>query len=367
MQSYIALGHLQVTNVSRPKVEDWWAGVLSTCMKACLITALMLISKFLSTWLRFTFDSRRMQRCKIPATIPYLFPILRSSVNFVWNPLQFIRTATYVSAPLGSNSGHHTKFSRFYDGKQGPVRIKVLGSEIFLIQGQENIVSLFKQTTASTATYVHMFFLKNLFGMNLIPLSAYKADDSGHRSEPYPNSMIEPHNRINFLTHDSLVRFLSGPSLILLFERFNRSLSDRLAAVEIGADWIQIPDFLEFIQMELSTAVLEATTGPQLVARNPTFVSDLFKYDSVIPTLSKRLPRCMAPKAYTIRDKMLCMIKNWHAYAREHFDEQLVDPNGDYDPFWGSEHIRYRQKILLNVDGFDEDAMASSDLGLIWA
>lgn len=126
-----------------------------------------------------------------------------------------------------------------------------------------------------------------------------------------------------------MVKFLSGPSLVLLFERFSRSLSERLVAVEIGADWKQISNFLEFIQMELSTAVLEATTGPQLVARNPTFVSDLFEYDSIIPTLSKGLSRCMAPKAYRIRDKLICMIKDWHAYAREHFDEQLVDPDGD--------------------------------------
>lgn len=152
-----------------------------------------------------------------------------------------------------------------------------------------------------------------------------------------------------------------------MVERFSRSLSDRLEAVDVGADWRELPDLLEFIQMEVSTAVLEATTGPQLVAQNPTFVSDLFKYDSAVPILSKGVPRCMAPEAYRTRDKMLYMIKNWHAYARQHFDNNLIGADGDFDPFWGSEHMRYRQKTLLNVDGFDEDALASSDLGLIWA
>ena len=240
----------------------------------------------------------------------------------------------------------------------------MLGSEIFLLQGPENIVSLFKQRTG---TFLHHFVLKNMFGMHSKPLSAYKADDSGHHSERYPGSITETHNRIDFLTHDLFVKFLSGPGLSRMFERFSRSLSDRLEAVDVGAEWREIPDLLEFIQMEVGTAILEAITGPQLVAQNPTFVSDLFKYDSAVPTLSKGVPRCIASEAYRTRDKMLHMIKIWHAYARKHFDNNLIDVDGDFDPFWGSEHMRCRQKTLLNVDGFDEDALASSDLGLIWA
>lgn len=240
----------------------------------------------------------------------------------------------------------------------------MLGSEIFLVQGRENIVSLFKQPTG---TFLHHFVLKNMFGMHSKSLSAYKADDSGHHYERYPGSMTEPHNRIDFLTHEMFAKFLSGPSLSRMFERFSQGLLDRLEAVDVGADWKEIPDLLEFIQMEVSAAILEAITGPQLLAQNPTFVSDLFKYDSAVPTLSKGVPRCIAPEAYRIRDKMLHMIKKWHAYARKHFDDNLIGADGDFDPFWGSEHMRYRQKTLLNVDGFDEDALASSDLGLIWA
>lgn len=214
---------------------------------------------------------------------------------------------------------------------------------------------------------MHMFCLKNLFGMRSKPLSVYAADDSGDRPEPHSGSTTEPRNRIDFLTHDSLVKFLSGPSLSRLYERFNRNLSNRLMALEIGTEWIEIPDFLEFIQMELSTAVLEATMGPQLIAQNPTFVRDLFEYDSAVPILSKGLPRFIYPKAYKIRDRMLFMIKRWYVYARDNFDDDLVDADGDFDPFWGSEHMRHRQRVLRKVDGFEDDAIASSDLGLIWA
>ena len=247
-----------------------------------------------------------------------------------------------------------------------PRRVKIVGSDIYLIQGQENIASLFKQTAASTATYMHMFCLKNLFGMHRGPLAVYEADDSGDRPEPHAGSTTASHNRIDFLTHESLVKYFSGPSMSRLFDRFNRSLANRLTNLAIGTEWEEIPDFLDIIQMNLSEAVLEAMMGPQILVQNPTFVADLFKYDSAMPTLSKGLPRFMDPAAYAIRDKMLFMIKRWYTYAETHFDEKLVDLDGDFDPCWGSEHMRYRQQVLRNVDGFDADAIASSDLGLIW-
>ena len=94
------------------------------------------------------------------------------------------------------------------------------------------------------------------------PLSTYKADNSGHHPERYPGSLVETRNRIDFLTHESLVRFSSGPNLARMFERFSKNLTDRLANIDAVADWEEIPDFLGFIQTELGTTVLEAIAGP---------------------------------------------------------------------------------------------------------
>lgn len=75
----------------------------------------------------------------------------------------------------------------------------------------------------------------------------------------------------------------------------------------------------------------------------------------------------MIPEAYETRDKLLGNIKQWHAYARKHFDGTKIDVDGDADPFWGSEFIRARQDMFMSMDGFDYDALASSDFGAIWA
>ena len=65
-------------------------------MKAVLILALPLVTNYLLSWIRFEFGSLGNEAYRTPATVPYIFPILCSSVNFVWDPLRFIRSATYV-------------------------------------------------------------------------------------------------------------------------------------------------------------------------------------------------------------------------------------------------------------------------------
>ncbi|KAL9128017.1 MAG: hypothetical protein Q9217_003211 [Psora testacea] len=336
----------QVESFRRHSAKD---KVETVTFTAALLLTLFCLAHYSTTWIRFQYGSARKVCPKVPATIPSFFPILGSGISFIWNPMAFVRSAT------------------FYNGEQRPVQVSVMGSKIFLVQGQRNILSLFKQSTLSTATFVHMFCLKNMFGMRPGPLSIYAADDSGDRPEPYAGSAVKANNRVNFLTHESLARYLTGPSMSRLFSRFERNLSNRLACLQIGDEWTEIPDFLDFVQMELSAAVLEAMAGPELITQNPSFVRDLFAYDAALASLSKGVPRILNPGAHAIRDRMLSTIKRWHVYAREHFSEDMIGPEGDFDPCWGSGLMRSRQRFLGRVDGFDADALASSDLGLIWA
>jgi len=71
-------------------------------------------------------------------------------------------------------------------------------------------------------------------------------------------------------------------------------------------------------------------------------------------------------KAHRIRRRAIEAVKTWQQHARDHFTEAAVDENGD-DEFWGSGFFRERHDMFLNMDGFDHDAIASSDFGAIWA
>ncbi|KAL8686373.1 MAG: hypothetical protein Q9224_005465 [Gallowayella concinna] len=107
--------------------------------------------------------------------------------------------------------------------------------------------------------------------------------------------------------------------------------------------------------------------GSSILALHPSFVDDLWAYDSGIPDLVKGLPRWWASGSYSKRDHILRSIKSWHVHARENFDASQIGPDGDWDPVFGSRFMRERQDIFPQMDGMDDDAMAASDLGAIWA
>ncbi|KAL9106330.1 MAG: hypothetical protein Q9187_008571 [Circinaria calcarea] len=218
-----------------------------------------------------------------------------------------------------------------------------------------------------SAVYIHTTVLKQLFGMSAKSVDMYIADSSGPYRKPSPNSNVETHNRIEFLTHENLLKGLSGPGLLPALTRFKALLTKELNALEAGDEWLQLPDLMQFFKDHITPPVLEALYGPTLLSANPTFIHDIWVYDRAVQDLARRLPRFWIPAAYRIRDKVLSSVKRWHALARSHFDLSKIFPDGDGDSYWGSELIRSRQKLLLGVDNLDHDSVASADLGLMWA
>lgn len=212
-----------------------------------------------------------------------------------------------------------------------------------------------------------IFCLKYLFGMPDVALKMYIADDSGFQYKPAPESQVRFEDRVDYHTHVSLLAFTSGKHFSGFYRRWYKSFSARLRNLHVTDDWIEYPDLLSFFERDFALAVVEATCGPILEQQNTNLAEDLARYARYSPSLSKGLPRFLAPKAYAIRDKLFTNVKNWHNFAREHFHPSSVENDGDADPFWGSEFMRSRQKMFEGFSGFDENAAAASDLGFIWA
>lgn len=133
------------------------------------------------------------------------------------------------------------------------------------------------------------------------------------------------------------------------------------------ADWTQMDDLNGVIKDLAGASVIEALFGPSMMALNPTFVQDLWSFDADLPWFARGIPPFLMPKAHKNRQNLIDQILRWYAYARENFHEEKIEENGDGDPVWGSEMMRYRQKVLFQVTGRDDDAMARLDLGLAWA
>ena len=189
---------------------------------------------------------------------------------------------------------------------------------------------------------------------------------------------------------------LTGASLAGITSRFQQSLAERLTEVDIGEDWVEIPDLYDFMRVVVMEAALVSMFGPYILSLNPTFIHDFWAWNEDMGALFLGLPRWIIPKAYRRRAKMLENIKRWHKHAHEHFDctrERKDDP--DWEPYFGSKFSRRRQamfgryvkfadtvadrsKTCWRFDVHDADqknrweeidatAKAADDLGFIWA
>jgi hypothetical protein len=303
---------------------------------------------------------------QVPPTWPHLIPLLGSALPFTFDCVNFIRKTTCV--PFLPNPTHILTPCRQYAGSLVPVRLSILAGDIFLFQGPKTVAAVWKEQQLGSPILIYTFALQNVFGMPKRALAAYRADNSGSHRRPHPDSNVAPHNRVDFLTHQILFKAFGGSGLNTSFERCAGILRRNLESLAIPEDdWVEMPDMWAFFQAQMGTAMLEGLYGSTLSRLSPGFLQDLWAFDKATPKLAKLMPKFMIPEAYQVRARLLEAIRRWHDHARQHFDESSIAADGDADPYWGSHMVRSRQKVLLEVDGQDYDAIAAADLGLIWA
>ena len=114
----------------------------------------------------------------------------------------------------------------------------------------------------STATAAHSSYLKQIFGMPERALKLYIADNSGCFEEPNLSTAVKPQNRVDHIMHKAIRRFLSGPGLDPLFNRFTDNVIGRLQGLEIGNEWIELEDLWGFFKSKITSAAIEAVCGP---------------------------------------------------------------------------------------------------------
>ncbi|KAL4821207.1 cytochrome P450 [Aspergillus spinulosporus] len=286
---------------------------------------------------------------QVAPDLPLIFPIVGHTVQFLFNSAAFVKNETT------------------YWGQLTCVRISLLGGGVYLVQDPEAVAAMWKTPDLCSPIYIYVVGLRYLFGMKERAIEIYAADDSGPFRKPHSKSQVMPHNRVDFLTHDSLLRGLLGPGLAPSFERFQTILGRAVERLPIQDEWAEMPDMLQFFRDHVGRAVLVCLFGPALLEINPTFMENIWAFDAATPYLAKRVPRLFYPKGYRVRDTLLQQIQCWYQHARSHFDASQLDANGDGDPFWGSAMVRERQEFILKFPQQDDASLASADLGLMWS
>lgn len=179
---------------------------------------------------------------------------------------------------------------------------------------------------------------------------------------------MAPHNRVDYLIHKDLLRAFGGAGLNQSYERCTALLRASLLATtsnDVGGRWVEMPDLLTFYRHLLGGAIIEGLYGPTLLRLNSNFLADIWSFDEAVPYFVRLVPTLFNRQGHQARARLVASILRWYAYAREHCDESALNEN-DMDQFWGSELMRSRQRVLLAADGQNSEALATSDLGLIW-
>ncbi|MCJ1394726.1 hypothetical protein MMC18_007606, partial [Xylographa bjoerkii] len=245
-----------------------------------------------------------------------------------------------------------------------PIRLKLLNQDLYFVTGSDNIISVWRSEILE-AREVTSFSLRYFFNTPKAAMKIYLTDDSGIGLQPHPSSTIPYKDRYYFHNRKTTVGFFSGPELKSNAYRFQDLLQSQILHLDIGHDWVEYPDLYLFVKELLTAPAIEALCGPELIGQTPSFAEDFWKLDSDIYYFFKCCPRFLMPQAWRNREILLTGIKKWHAYARENFQESLVEADG-HDRIYGSPLMRSRQEYLSQVDSLDADALASQDLGLLY-
>ncbi|KAL8698457.1 MAG: hypothetical protein Q9224_001843 [Gallowayella concinna] len=288
---------------------------------------------------------RSFWNTKKPPVAPYSLP-------FLGHALSFFHDTSIVA-----------QFQR--DSQAGVIGLKFWTTSINFVTGANNIARLWrcKDLDASAVT---SFSLKQFFLTPEKSMEVYLGDDSGISPQPHPLSNIAEKNRYYYQNRKAIVGFFNGPGLMSMGNRFSHLLVNEIHRLEVPDDWINETDLYSFVLRVVIGPAVEAMCGPVLLEENPNFGNDFWKMDHDIFYFFKGYPKWLAPSAFQNRIKLLNGVKHWHTFARSHFDATCIESDG-HDRFYGSPLMRSRQQYLTKIDCLDADAIASQDLGLLWA
>lgn len=239
-----------------------------------------------------------------------------------------------------------------------------------LISGPLNIVTLFKSSRELSSEHWLVQVLVNAFGVEAADAPFYLADDTGIGNQPEKVSAdIRPEHRIFHLVYKSVHDGLSGARLAEMERQLVRNLSVSIADSGFASEaWTELPDLYgSFIRRICFRASMVSLCGAHIFNVIPTFEQDFWDFDSHLPSLFKEVPPWLAPSSYRARNKMKENLKQWQAFAHQHYDVNGGSGDKrDWEEFFGSRLMRTRHEFFQKMP-LSLDTLAGDDLGLIWA
>ena len=174
---------------------------------------------------------------------------------------------------------------------------------------------------------------------------------------------------VELLIHRAVKTGLSGAHLDALTMRYQRFLTEAMATESMlgqGDSWTELPDLNSFVEKRVFEAAVQSMFGTYMLSLNPTLADDFWAFNRAIGTLFMGLPRWLSPAAHRARDKMLRNIEKWQRHGEEHSERDKLG-DIDWEPYYGSQFIRERQRLLDKRGILDPTARAAENFAFMWA
>ncbi|KAH7304031.1 cytochrome P450 [Stachybotrys elegans] len=311
------------------------------------IVAFGLVAQYLWDLAKYRRSSKQHDAAKLPPNYPTLVPFFGTIFALAWDLPGFVERAAYRGRRLAST------------------RVPLLPWwNILLFQDRETIRAIWDSSSLMSSNVMYVYACKYMFGLPAKWLSLLAADDSGPYFKPHPQSHVQPHDRAQYILSRGVVKCLTGPSLAPTLDKFQRNLIRRVRELkDAGGEAMLAKDFRRMVHEVVGRSLVDAIFGPALADINPTFMADLYELDRMLPWLGRGIPSIFIPGAYRVRRRMQQHFKNWYAHASQ-LQEQ-TDSSAYEAAFEGSAWIKYRQETIQEIQ--DEEAVASVDVGAVWA
>lgn len=315
------------------------------------LSVLSIVLPFILTYLlnlarNAVIERRQHDGKSMPPMAPYWIPGIGHALSFWVNPTKLALSVKNTYS-------------------QALIRLSFFNQQVTMISGFDAVNAVWKAKELDSKPAV-CIAMERFFGTTQKALKFYRSDDSGIGQQPHPMSTVDHAHRVYYHTHKVTQGFMSGPGLPVFSRRFQASLRNQIEEAPYSDEWTTIPDIYAFVRDTLSKAAISAMCGPALLELSPFLIDSLWEFDRSLPYFFKGYPSWLAPKAWYHRQRCLDAFKTWQKNAKDNFGERSIDSEG-YDPYFGSPLMRARQEYFSKMEDLDENALASENIGLMWA
>ncbi|KAF7854223.1 hypothetical protein EAF04_010520 [Stromatinia cepivora] len=252
-------------------------------------------------------------------------------------------------------------------GVNVPVLFNLIGAQIVLVTGSENVRQTLNNKHHITTHRVRARFIKHALGLHPKAVALIEADTSGSHLEPLPGSNVPDHRRILRMQQESTFNFISQIGVRDFMPRYMSCYEECVENSGVGDKWSDVSDFFIFLRDLALEASVNTLCGKDFLKQSPEFSDAIWEFDANIHFLYMGFPSWLRPRAAKARFTCLDAITKWRTTAVHKSQGRKVPDEALWDDIWGSKIMRLRNNMYDKFSEFDLASRSGADLGVIWA